>query len=147
MITGIVGNVGDPELAEKLHRLEHRNEVEILTLSSTDMQRRRFRGRTNKGTEIAIALDGKQRLANGSVLLLEETRAVVVRSSRQQWLRITPRDMDAALEAGYHAGNHHWRVRFEPGVLLVAVEGSSETYVSALANLTGTDRIELADDE
>lgn len=54
---------------------------------------------------------------------LDENRAIVVRLSEERWLRLVPRDSDAALEAGYFfVGNLHWRVRFEPGVIAIALE-------------------------
>ena len=78
---------------------------------------------TDKGTEVVVALDRSEQLADGAVLSLESDRAIVVRMTEERWLRITPRDLDCALETGYFAGNLHWRVRFEPGAILVAIEG------------------------
>jgi urease accessory protein len=109
--------------------------------------RRRLRGKTDKGTEIAVALDRSEQLSDGAVLVLDEARAVVVRMSDERWLRIRPNGTDAALEAGYCAGNHHWRVKFEPGSLLVAMEGPAEHYIARLDHLLKTGRIEVASDE
>jgi urease accessory protein len=86
------------------------------------------------------ALTSPLRLS-GAVLLLEETRAIVLRKAEQRWLRLTPRDADAALEAGYCAGNHHWKVRFEPGALLIATQGPAEHYVDRLEHLVKAGRI------
>jgi urease accessory protein len=80
-------------------------------------------------------------LVDGAVLLLEETRAIVLRKAEERWLRLTPRDADAALEAGYCAGNHHWKVRFEPGALLIATQGPAEHYVDRLEHLVEAGRI------
>mgnify|MGYP006140052353 CR=1 FL=1 len=44
---------------------------------------------------------------------LAEARAVIVRVEPEAWLRLRPADAAAALAVGYHAGNLHWRVRFE----------------------------------
>jgi urease accessory protein len=140
-ITAIVGTASDPSLAEKLHRLEHDDKVEILLVGEEDASRRRLRGTTDKGTDVAIALAREDRLVDGAVLLIDETRAIVLRRALQRWLRITPRDGDAALEAGYCAGNHHWKVRFEPGALLIATQGPAEHYVDRLAHLVTSGRI------
>ena len=59
--------------------------------------RRRLRGKTDKGTDIAIALE-RSEVGRWAVLLLD-ARAMVLRVAQQHWLRITPRDVDAALEA------------------------------------------------
>jgi urease accessory protein len=140
-ITGIVGTASDPSLADRLHHLEHDDRVEILVVGDEDTSRRRLRGKTDKGTDVAIALERSGELVDGAVLLLEDTRAIVLRKAQQCWLRLTPRDADAALEAGYCAGNQHWKVRFEPGTLLVAMQGPAEHYVQRLEHLVRSGRI------
>ncbi len=140
-ITGILGTASDPSLADRLHHLEHDDRVEILVVGDEDTSRRRLRGKTDKGTAVAIALERSDELVDGAVLLLEETRAIVLRKAEERWLRLTPRDADAALEAGYCAGNHHWKVRFEPGALLIATQGPAEHYVDRLEHLVEAGRI------
>lgn len=146
-VTKILGSASEPAIADRLHDLEHRDRVEILVVDRGDTLRRRLRGKTDKGTEIAIALDSNERLADGAVLLLDDTRAIAVRMAEQRWLKIKPHGADAALEAGYCAGNHHWRVRFEPGALLIAMEGPAEHYIARLNHLLKGNRIEVASDE
>ena len=145
-VTSILGSASEPKIANILHDLEHRNKVEFFVVEHNDILRRRLRGKTDKGTEIAIALERNEQLSNGAVLLLDDTRAIVVRVPEEHWLRITPCDADAALEAGYCAGNHHWRVRFEPGALLIVMEGPAEHYISRLDPLLKTRRIEVCSD-
>jgi urease accessory protein len=140
-ITGIVGTASDPSLADRLHHLEHDDRVEILVIGEEDASRRRLRGKTDKGTDVAIALERSSELVDGAVLLLEDTRAIVLRKAQQRWMRLRPRDTDAALEAGYCAGNHHWKVRFEPGALLVATQGPADHYVDRLEYLVASGRI------
>jgi urease accessory protein len=106
-----------------------------------DSLRRRLRGKTDKGTDVAIALERGGALVDGAVLLLDDTRAIVLRKAEQSWLRVTPCDADAALEAGYCAGNHHWKVRFEPGDLLIATQGPAQHYVDRLDHLVKAGRI------
>ncbi len=140
-ITAIVGSATDPSLAERLHHLEHEDKVETLIIGEEDTARRRLRGTTDKGTEIAIALEREAELADGAVLVLDDARAIILRTAAPRWLRITPRDADAALEAGYCAGNHHWKVRFEPGALIIATQGPPQPYVDRLAHLIAAGRI------
>ena len=66
------------------------------------------------------------------MLLIDGERAIVVRAATERWLRLEPRSIGDALELGYHAGNLHWRVRFEGEILLVALEGPAEDYVARL---------------
>jgi urease accessory protein len=146
-VTKILGTASEPSVADRLHHLEHKDGVELLVVDRDDTFRRRLRGKTDKGTDIAIALDRGDRLADGAVLLLDEARAVVLRVTEQRWLRIQAKDADAALEAGYCAGNQHWRVRFEPGALLVAMQGPAEHYLARLEPLLRAGKIEVTEDE
>src|SRR5919106_4664914 len=140
-VTEILGTASDSALADRLHHLEHDDRVEILLVSKEDTQRRRLRGKTDKGTDIAIALERGDRLVHGAVLLLEDARAIVLHTEHERWLRITPVDADAALEAGYCAGNQHWKVKFEPGALLIAMHGPAQDYVARLEPLLKAKRI------
>jgi urease accessory protein len=142
-LTEIVGFASDPWVAERLHELAHHDAVEHLTVGAEDMSRRRLRGTTDKGTEVAVALGQSDRLSDGAVLLIGPARAIVVRAVVQRWLRIVPRDVDAAIAAGYCAGNQHWRVQFEAGAMLVAMEGPSDSYVAQLEGLARDGRIEV----
>lgn len=144
-VTQLVGIASEPWIADRLHDLEHRGGVELLSVDNDDTLRRRLRGRTNKNTEVVIALDRSEQLTDGAVLVLEADRAIIVRMTEERWLRINPRDLDAALEAGYFVGNLHWRVRFEHGALLVALEGPVEHYTSRLVHLTMQGRIRITD--
>ncbi|MGB6346005.1 MAG: urease accessory protein UreE [Methyloceanibacter sp.] len=146
-VTRILGTASEPALADRLHHLAHSDRVEVLIVDRDDALRRRLRGKTDKGTDIAIALERGDQLDDGAVLVLDDARAVVLRVTQERWLRIKPRDADAALDAGYCAGNNHWRVRFEPGALLVAMQGPAEHYFSRLDHLLKAGKIEVACDE
>lgn len=144
-LTKVLGSRGDPGVAERLHHIGHHGRVEVLPLSAEDAARRRLRATTSEGTECAIALPRDAALFDGAVLLLEDRRAIVVAFNRQRWLRLVPQSAAAALELGYHAGNLHWRVRFDGAVILVAVEGPVESYEARIAPLidSGQVRAEL----
>lgn len=144
-LSAILGLATDHDLHERLHALEHRGAVETIVLEPRDMARHRLRTETDKGTACAIALPRDVTLEDGAVLLLEDDRAVVVRSAVQRWLALVPRDAAAALELGYHAGNLHWRVHFEAGRLLVALEGPEATYLDRLTAFLEDGRARRAD--
>ncbi len=146
-VTRILGTATDPSLADKLHRLEHAHRVETLLVERDDALRRRLRATTDKGTDIAIALDQGERLTDGAVLFLDEARAIVLRLNEERWLRLKPRDADAALELGYCAGNNHWPVRYEPGGILIAMRGPAKDYLARLEPLLEDKKIEWSCDE
>ena len=64
----------------------------------------------------------------------------------ESWLRLRPRDAASALELGYNAGNLHWRVRFDDGDLLVALEGPKEDYLARIEPLLAAGRV-IPDEE
>lgn len=141
LIERVLGSRLEPALSERIHELEHHDAVELLTVPAADVARRRLRATTGKGTDIAIALPRDQQLFDGAVLLLEPQRAIVVRVKEQHWLRLQPRSIADALELGYHAGNLHWRVRFEGESLLVALEAPVNDYLTRLGTLVSDRRV------
>ena len=131
----ILASASAPSVRDRLHELGHLGGVEYVLLSPRDTARRRLRVTTDKGTSCAIALPRGERLYNGAILALEESRAVVVRVASESWLRLHPTSLANAIRLGYHAGNLHWRVRFDGGELLVALEGPEADYIARLTDL------------
>lgn len=138
----IVGHESDPEIAERLHQLQHAGQVEHIVLGPEDMKRHRLRTTGDQGTEYAISVTRHQNLTNGAVLLLSEQRAVVIQAEEQRWLRFATRDAASALALGYFAGNMHWKVRFDGPVLEIALQGEEADYLTRLGDLLADGRIE-----
>ncbi|MBN34713.1 MAG: urease accessory protein UreE [Rhodospirillaceae bacterium] len=145
-LTDILGLSTDNDIGEALHDLSHRDAVELLHLDRYDMQRHRLRAETDKGTVCALALRRCEHLQDGSVLFLDQERAIVVRALEERWLLLEPRDAAAAIELGYHAGNLHWRVKFDGERLAVALEGPEQAYLDRLKDFFGDGRARRADD-
>jgi urease accessory protein len=131
-IDHIIGSVSDAALHDRIHDLEHAHAVDFLLLPRQDLSRRRFRSSTEKGCDIAISLARDEQLFDGAVLMLDHANALVVKVEAEDWLRLTPRDQSAALQVGFHAGNLHWRVRFDGEDLLVAVERHLQSYTDRI---------------
>jgi urease accessory protein len=144
-VNSLLGARTDPELHERLHELEHRGAVATVTVAVGDLDRRRLLARTEAGEEVAIALPREQKLFDGAVLVLEKDRAIVVRAGEQRWLRLSPRSAEAALELGYHAGNLHWRVRFEGPDLLVSLDGPAQHYAARIEPLIKDGRVAMSE--
>ena len=144
LIDRILGPRDRPDLAHAVHHLEHHGGVEMLAIAPADLPRRRFRATTDLGTDCAIALPRDVRLFDGAVLHLDERRAIILKVGEQAWLRLRPAD-GAGLELGYLAGNLHWRVRFDTGDLLVALDHDRAGYVARLAELVGAGRVAIVD--
>jgi urease accessory protein len=131
-IDHIIGSASDAVLHDRIHDLAHAHAIDYLVLPRQDLSRRRFRSATEGGRDIAISLARDQQLFDGAVLMLDHSNALVVKVEAEDWLRLTPRDQSAALQVGFHAGNLHWRVRFDGDDLLVAVEREVESYTDRI---------------
>lgn len=145
LLDTILGNALDSFLAERLHVLEHDGLVEYLTIAPEDVTRRRFRLATDKGTECAIALDRNAQLSDGAVLHYDARCAIVVRLNQRRWLRLDAPDKAAALELGYFCGNLHWKVRFQDGLIHIALEGPLNAYLDRLALMLADGKVRVVD--
>ena len=134
-IDRVIGWLSDPAIAAQVHDLDHHGQVEHIDLEPADAARRRRRVVTDRGTEVAIALDREDTLGDGAVLLLEAERAIVLRLAARRWLRVRPTTTAAALALGHRAGHLHWTVELAGAELAVAVEGRDEDYLARLADL------------
>ena len=141
LLNEILGSSSDEALSGRLHDLQHRGAVEYISLPSTDTARRRLRAVTDQGTECGIALPRERKLANGAVLYLDDSRAIVIRVEEESWLTLVPVDAEAALELGYHAGNLHWRIRFDGTRLQVPLEGPVENYLNRIQPMLDSGRV------
>lgn len=125
----------EDDLNKQLHRLEHEHAVDFLILNRMDLARRRFRAKTQNGQDIAVSLPRDETLFDGAVLIATQTQAIVVKVEAEEWLRLKVPSKSAALQVGFHAGNLHWRVKFDEDDLLVAIEQDIGTYMDRLALL------------
>lgn len=144
-IKSVLGNIRDAPFSDAVHHLEHEDAVEYIFIEEADINRRRIRLETDRGTDCAVALSRDELLVDGAVLFMDQSRAVVVRVGVPQILRLCPTSVGGALRLGWHAGNLHWRVRFEDGLLVVLIDGSRADYLARLGALV-EDGVEVVDD-
>lgn len=140
-ITHILGNVSEQSMSHELHRIEHDGGLETIIFNEQDTLRHRLRGRTDMGNEVAIALARTEHLEDGSVLLLDAHRAIIVRTMQVQWLTFEARDTAAAIKLGYFSGNMHWKVRFDGIRLQIAVTGDPTSYLERLSTLLAEQKV------
>jgi urease accessory protein len=142
---GVMGRSDDPQFHNRLHALEHAGGIEHVHISEAELGRRRFRLTSDKGTDCAISLDRDEALVDGAVLLLDDTRAVIVRLGEAKTLRLRPSGAEAALQLGWNAGNLHWRVRCEGGDLVVLLDGPASDYRARVRPLLDAGLVEEID--
>ena len=140
-INHILGHSHDVGFSDQLHDLSHKSKVEYIILDHANLQRRRFRTTTSKGTDCAITIPRDEKLSNGAVLMLEKNRAIVVKMAEDQWLSLQPKDLATAIELGYFAGNMHWRVKFEDQHLDIALDSPEKIYLERLKDFFDNNKI------
>jgi urease accessory protein len=117
----------EPAIAGLVHELDRHGRVDRVALAPDDAARRRLRVVTERGADLAIALDRDEPpLADGAVLVLDTDRAVVVQLTERRWLRLRPATVAAALAVGHRAGHLHWIIRLDGDELAVALETLGE---------------------
>jgi urease accessory protein len=121
-IGNVLGSRLETAFSEEIHRLEHRGAVDVVNIPVADLARRRLLATTCGGEELAIALP----------------------AATERWMRLEPRSISDAIELGYHAGNLHWRVRFQGDVLFVAMEGRLEDYTARLNAMISARRVSVS---
>ncbi|MEL6121761.1 MAG: urease accessory protein UreE [Pseudomonadota bacterium] len=143
----ILGLADTPDIAKRLHRLDHEGTLDVVYVAACDLARRRMRVRSKAGRDVAIALPRDTRLSEGAVLRMDAAGGLVVRVEAERWLRVRPADAAAALRVGYHAGNLHWRVKFDGGHLLIGVETDVQTYIDRLLELVNAGQAVILGEE
>lgn len=146
-IDNIVGTVSDPKIKGAVHRLAHEGRVEFVHIAPADLERRRLLAKSDSGAEVAIALPRDQKLTDGAILHLDGTKAIVVRAEPERWLRVRVQSPADGLALGYCAGNMHWRVRFDGGDLLIALNNPTETYLARIEPLLSDGRAVVMGEE
>ena len=143
----ILGLADTPDIAKELHRLDHAGTLDVVYVAAADLARRRMRVRSKAGRDVAIALPRDTCLSEGAVLRMDAAGGLVVRVEAERWLRVRPADAAAALRVGYHAGNLHWRVKFDGGHLLIGVETDVQTYIDRLLELVNAGQAVILGEE
>ncbi|GAA2225510.1 hypothetical protein N1031_04515 [Herbiconiux moechotypicola] len=139
----IVGHHSDEAVHDRLHELEHAGRVVTLVVPTKELGRRRFKATGSDGLEYGIALPRDQELRDGSVLLFEADRAVVVEAEEGETLLLRPTGLEGAIQLGWHAGHLHWRVRMEGDTMTVLLDAPREEYEVRIASWLESGAIEV----
>ncbi|MFZ2091034.1 MAG: urease accessory protein UreE, partial [Pseudolabrys sp.] len=115
IIETVLGNINDREWAKRLAGAS----IDILELDQWEAQKNRFRKKTAKGTELAVALDRGTVMRDGDILVWEPSKALgIAVRIRLREVMIVHLDglahlapeiaMRTCLELGHALGNQHW---------------------------------------
>jgi urease accessory protein len=115
LVESILGNVNQPDWAGRLEGAD----LDFLALDQWEAQKNRLRKRTEKGLELALALDRQYQLRDGDIVVWNnETRSAVIAKIQLQdvlQIRLDPLIAGNAellartcFELGHALGNQHW---------------------------------------
>jgi urease accessory protein len=140
----IVGHHSDASLHDRLHELEHEGKVLFLSVPGSEMGRRRFKTKDQNGVEYGVALDRAEELRDGSVLFIDDDRAVVVRGDEGAIMTLRALTTQGAIQLGWHAGHLHWRVRFgDDDTMAVLLDAPPSDYEERIRSWIDNGSIEV----
>ena len=140
----IVGHHSDEAVHDRLHELEHEGRLVRLVVPTKELGRRRFKAVGSDGVEYGVALPRDQELRDGSVLLIDDSRAVVIEAAEGETLVLRPTSLEGGIQLGWHAGHLHWRVRMEGDTMTVLLDAPREEYLVRIAAWLDSGAIEVA---
>ncbi|WP_138418301.1 urease accessory protein UreE [Aquibacillus sediminis] len=95
----VIGNIDEEQL-------EHQNR-EWVELDWDELNKRILRKKTDKGTDVAIALEEKEPLKVGDVLYQDEGLQVVIRTKKEKVYVIYPKSIVQMGKMAFELGNRH----------------------------------------
>src|SRR5437879_8836103 len=115
LIKTVLGNIGDPEWAERLSAAD----TDLLEVDQWEAQKSRFRKATAKGVEIAVSIDRGTHIRDGDVLRWDaqalsalvariELRDVMIVHLDELTSLAPEMAMRTCVELGHAMGNQHW---------------------------------------
>lgn len=134
LIRGILGDASEPRFAGR--------RVERLLVDSHDASKRRHRGTTDTGTDVAVDLERGSYLRHGAVLADDGSTIVVVerRPEEAMIVRISPElapeeRLAQAVLLGHAFGNQHVPLEVEGGEIRVPITTSRELAAETVRRL------------
>lgn len=141
----VVGHSSDEDIRARLHGLEAEEAVVYLSVAPSDLGRRRFKVGGSDGAEYGVALSSGDALRDGSVLILDDTRAVVVAMEDELTLTLRATSTQGGIQLGWHAGHLHWRVRFAGDDLIVILDAPADEYLDRIRDHISEGSIEVVE--
>ncbi|MFQ5941200.1 MAG: urease accessory protein UreE [Nitrososphaerales archaeon] len=133
-IASVVGNIrSEKKLNDVYRKLDHENKVERLLLSRMEAERSRIRRSTDAATDIAINLKHGLMLKHGDVLLLEDSKMIIVEYEVEDVLGVKIKDelstdqkIATGIKLGHVFGNLHRPICTRDNITYVPVQTESE---------------------
>ncbi len=111
IVKEVLGNLQNGDISGK--------RIERVYLEWFELDKRRLRKVTDRGTEVGIAMDGPRRLQDGDILYDEEQTLIVVEVLAAEAIVLMPKTMKEMAQVCYQLGNRHASVFLDEGQVLV----------------------------
>lgn len=132
-INSIIGNIfQDPHLGDKFKKLSSTEKCEKIRISRIELEKNRFRRKTDKGTDVGIAIESDMKLHNGDVLLDELDKFVIIEQMPEKVISISVKgDLYNAKRIlpiiGHIIGNRHRPIQInDDGTIYFPIMAESE---------------------
>ncbi|MGL5416212.1 MAG: urease accessory protein UreE [Clostridium sp.] len=100
--------------------------VEVIYLNNEDMGKKFITARSDHGTDYGIMLPEGVKLKNGDILLNDGYNVVVVKSAKEDVLKLRPKNLDEMGEIAHYIGNKHVPAQFLNGEVVIQYDAVIE---------------------
>ncbi|MGI0058397.1 MAG: urease accessory protein UreE [Nitrosotalea sp.] len=144
MINSIIGNIfQDSHLGDKFKKLSSTEKCEKIRISRIELEKNRFRRKTDKGTDVGIAIESDMKLHNGDVLLDELDKFVIIEQMPEKVISISVRgDLYKVKRIlpiiGHIIGNRHRPIQIDDDGTIyfpIMTESEMETFSHLFGDL------------
>lgn len=132
-ISSVIGNIfQDKDLADHFEKIQKTMACEILKFSRSELDKKRFRKQTDKGTDVGCILDSEEKLHNGDVLFSNPEKFIVIEQTPEKIVSIKLKKTkdnseEILVKLGHIIGNRHRPIQIEKsGEIIFPILSDSE---------------------
>ena len=132
-ISSIIGNIfQDKDLADQFEKIQKTMACEVLKFSRSELDKKRFRKQTNKGTDVGCILDSEKKLQNGDVLYSNPEKFIIIEQIPEKVISIKIKKIETNSEGilvklGHIIGNRHRPIQIDKnGEIIFPILSDSE---------------------
>jgi urease accessory protein len=122
----VIGNIGR-EFKDKYDEMLAKGAVEKMVISRSESERLRMRKSTDKGTDVALAMQAGTRLRHGDVVYLANNMIVInIEPERVAVVRLRDSEARTAVLVGHAIGNLHRPIKVEGSRIILPIQSDNE---------------------
>ena len=132
-VSSIAGNIfHDESLAKKFEEKQKAGKCEFLKFSRTELEKKRIRWQTSKGTDVGLVLDSNHNLHNGDVLLSDTENFIVIEQVPEKVISVKTKETELnskeiLVKLGHLIGNRHRPIQIDKdGKIIFPILSDSE---------------------